>query len=66
METGADSAAVVRGFDRADKGVVRVRGEFWQARCPLGQQLQPGDRVRITGRDGLVLVVEARSGGASL
>ena len=63
-DAGADGATVVRGFDHAERGVVRVRGEFWQARCAHGQQLKPGDSVRITGRDGLILQVEARSPGA--
>jgi membrane-bound serine protease (ClpP class) len=36
-------------------GYVRVQGELWQARCPEGAG--PGERVRITGRDGLTLEV---------
>jgi membrane protein implicated in regulation of membrane protease activity len=37
-------------------GTVRVQGELWQARCPAGAA--PGERVRITGLDGLTLEVE--------
>jgi membrane-bound serine protease (ClpP class) len=36
---------------------VEVRGEDWQARAP--QVLVAGDKVRVAGRDGLTLVVEA-------
>ena len=37
-------------------GEVRVRGEIWQARCDRGAAA--GDMVRITGLDGLTLLVE--------
>jgi membrane-bound serine protease (ClpP class) len=36
-------------------GYVRVQGELWQARCADGAR--PGERVRITGLDGLTLEV---------
>jgi membrane-bound serine protease (ClpP class) len=38
-------------------GQVRLGGEIWEARCDSGAS--PGDRVRVVGRDGLTLVVEA-------
>jgi membrane protein implicated in regulation of membrane protease activity len=37
-------------------GWVRLNGERWQARCDGGAV--PGDEVRVTAVDGLVLVVE--------
>ena len=37
-------------------GRVRVRGESWRARCDAGAGV--GDRVRVSRRDGLTLVVE--------
>jgi membrane-bound serine protease (ClpP class) len=37
-------------------GQVRLAGELWQARCDAGAD--EGDRVRVVGRSGLVLVVE--------
>jgi membrane-bound serine protease (ClpP class) len=37
-------------------GQVRLRGEIWQARCEAGGD--PGERVRVTGREDLVLLVE--------
>ena len=37
-------------------GQVKLAGEIWAARCAAGART--GDRVRVTGRDGLVLVVE--------
>jgi len=36
-------------------GYVRVQGELWQARCAEGAR--PGERVQVTGRDGLTLEV---------
>ncbi len=38
------------------EGVVRFEGEIWEARS--SQVLRPGMRVRVTGREGLVLIVE--------
>jgi membrane-bound serine protease (ClpP class) len=37
-------------------GQVRVQGELWRAECPGGAE--PGDTVRVLGRDGLTLLVE--------
>src|SRR5439155_4733512 len=37
-------------------GQVRLGGEIWEARCDEGAD--PGDTVRVTGRDDLTLVVE--------
>ena len=38
------------------QGSVRVQGEIWAARS--GQTLNPGDSVRVVGRDRLTLIVE--------
>jgi membrane-bound serine protease (ClpP class) len=38
------------------EGQVRLGGEIWAARCRSGART--GERVRVVGRDGLVLVVE--------
>jgi membrane-bound serine protease (ClpP class) len=38
-------------------GLVYVDGELWQARTADGQQLRPGERVRVESLDGLVLTV---------
>ena len=40
-----------------DGGLVFVNGELWQARGAGGQELRPGERVRVESRDGLVLTV---------
>lgn len=50
-----------------DRGEVHVHGENWQARTagPPGQALTPGQAVRVTGRDGLVLLVEPLNDAAS-
>jgi len=37
-------------------GQVRLDGEIWEARCEAGAST--GDRVRITGRERLTLIVE--------
>jgi membrane-bound serine protease (ClpP class) len=37
-------------------GQVRVEGELWRARCERGAD--PGETVRIVGREGLTLLVE--------
>jgi membrane-bound serine protease (ClpP class) len=37
-------------------GQVRLVGELWQARCEAGAA--PGETVRVTGREGLTLLVE--------
>jgi membrane-bound serine protease (ClpP class) len=48
----AGSVGEVRG-----NGLVFVNGELWEARTPSGEQLRPGDRVRVESLDGLVLTV---------
>jgi membrane-bound serine protease (ClpP class) len=42
------------------EGQVRLGGEIWSARCATGAHT--GERVRVTDRDGLVLVVEPDAG----
>jgi len=36
-------------------GYVRVQGELWRAECEEGAR--PGEHVRVTGRNGLLLTV---------
>jgi membrane-bound serine protease (ClpP class) len=50
--------------EAAPDGVVRVRDALWPARTNRATPLAVGDRVRVTGIDGLVLEVEPESGGA--
>jgi membrane-bound serine protease (ClpP class) len=50
MITG--SIGEVRG-----NGYVFVNGELWQARATGGQELRPGERVRVESLDGLTLTV---------
>jgi len=38
-------------------GLVFVNGELWQARTSGGEQLRPGEHVRVESLDGLVLTV---------
>ena len=51
---GAEGEAVAW---RGEDGRVRIRGEIWRARAP--KPLQPGARVKVIDRDGLVLIVES-------
>ena len=44
-------------------GQVRVHGELWRARCDAGADV--GETVRITGLEGLTLLVEAAAPGGS-
>jgi membrane-bound serine protease (ClpP class) len=39
-----------------EEGRVRIKGEIWRARA--ARPLQPGTRIRVIDRDGLVLTVE--------
>ncbi len=41
-------------------GQVRLSGEIWAASCDEGAD--PGEKVRVTGRDDLTLVVERAEG----
>jgi len=41
-------------------GRVRLRGEIWHARCPVGASV--GDRVRVAGVHGLTLEIEPENG----
>ena len=41
-----------------DKGRIRLRGEIWAAGA--ARPLQPGSRVKVVARNGLVLIVEPR------
>jgi membrane-bound serine protease (ClpP class) len=45
--------------DCAGEGWARIQGEIWQVRCAL--PLAQGQRVRVSGVDGLMLVVEPES-----
>ena len=59
VTTGAEGligarAEVIESCD--PQGRVRLRGEIWRARCPAGAAV--GERVTVTGVDGLTLEVE--------
>jgi membrane-bound serine protease (ClpP class) len=47
--------------DGAEAAYARIRGETWKVRC--GAPLQRGQRVRVTGIEGLVLAVEPEHKG---
>ena len=54
MSTMVGRVAVVAVACRPE-GQVRIDGELWSARCDAG--CDPGERVRITGWEGLMLTV---------
>jgi membrane-bound serine protease (ClpP class) len=56
VEMGPQTIAGAVGEVRRN-GLVFVNGELWQARTPSGEELRPGDRVRVESFDGLVLTV---------
>jgi membrane-bound serine protease (ClpP class) len=63
VTTGAEGLIGARGEvieACSPEGRVRLRGEIWHARCPAGAAV--GDRVRVTGVDGLTLEVKAENG----
>lgn|SRR5690606_11969849 len=48
---------VLRRLD--PKGAVRIRGERWSAVAAEGAApVEPGERVRVVGREGMTLIVE--------
>ena len=59
--TGAEqiigSVGAGRRLARPRNGSVRVHGEIWAARSDA-DRCNPGDSVRIVGRDRLTLIVE--------
>jgi len=59
IRAGAETligARAVAASSCRPSGQVRVQGELWRARCEAGAE--PGQTVRIVGRDGLTLLVE--------
>jgi membrane-bound serine protease (ClpP class) len=56
VEVGPQLIAGSIGEARGN-GLVYVNGELWQARTPSGEQLRPGQRVRVESLDGLELTV---------
>jgi membrane-bound serine protease (ClpP class) len=56
VEVAPEAIAGAVGEVRRD-GLVFVNGELWQARTAHGEQLRPGERVRVESLDGLVLTV---------
>jgi membrane-bound serine protease (ClpP class) len=56
VEVAPEHIAGAVGEVRRD-GLVFVNGELWQARSAAGEQLRPGDHVRVESLDGLILTV---------
>ena len=61
--TGAEGMIGLSGEvtqELAPRGVVRVGGEYWQAKC-TDDRVEVGDEVEITGIDRLVLEVKRKT-----
>jgi membrane-bound serine protease (ClpP class) len=56
VAVGPQLIAGAVGEVRGD-GLVNVNGELWQARAAGGEDLRPGERVRVESLDGLTLTV---------
>jgi len=56
VEMSPDAIAGAIGEVRRD-GLVFVNGELWQAHTADGEQLRPGERVRVESLDGIELTV---------
>jgi len=64
VEVAPELIAGAVGEVRRD-GLVFVNGELWQARTAGGEQLRPGEKVRVESLDGLVLTVRPEHIGSS-
>ena len=63
-EPVGDDGVVVDRFtpdDTGSRGRVRVQGQTWRARCSSGVLFASGEKVKVTDRHGLTLVVTAVS-----
>jgi membrane-bound serine protease (ClpP class) len=64
VEVAPEHIAGALGEVRRD-GLVFVNGELWQARSAGGEQLRPGQKVRVESLDGLTLTVRQEGVGSS-
>jgi len=48
----------------APSGVVLAAGEQWTASSAKGARIEPGQRVRVVGQDGLTLIVDVEPAAA--
>jgi membrane-bound serine protease (ClpP class) len=64
VEVAPEMIAGAVGEVRRD-GLVFVNGELWQARSAGGEQLRPGEKVRVESLDGIMLTVRPESVGSS-
>ena len=63
QSTGAEGMIGLSGEvtqELAPKGVIRVGGEYWQAKC-INDRVDVGEDVEITGIDRLVLEVKRKT-----
>jgi membrane-bound serine protease (ClpP class) len=60
VQVGAQLIAGSVGEVR-ENGLVFLNGELWEARAAGGEELHPGERVRVESLDGLTLTVRPES-----
>jgi membrane-bound ClpP family serine protease len=53
--------SVVETIPAGGEGLVMVEGELWRARSVRDEDIPAGERVRVVGYEGLVLLVEKAS-----
>ncbi|MBI4524123.1 MAG: NfeD family protein [Deltaproteobacteria bacterium] len=65
VKTGVEQLVGEKGVAQEwldPRGMVRVRGELWQAEAePRDQRIEPNSEIRITGAHGMTLIVSLRS-----
>lgn len=49
--------------DLDPEGMVKIRGELWKARTGSGSSIPEASRIRVSGQEGMVLIVELANGG---
>ena len=52
------TAVVIEEIPPGGEGIVELEGELWRAESASGRQIGRGERVRVVGVKGLVLLVE--------
>ncbi|MGC9502944.1 NfeD family protein [Baaleninema sp.] len=59
-------AIVSKPISPSIPGRVHFKGSWWKATCRGAMTLNPGDRVRVIGRDDITLIVEPETGFSPL
>lgn len=49
---------VIEPIEGDDSGYVRIDGDEWKAVAPLGESIRRGEKVRVVGRESIIVTVE--------